>query len=164
MSLMTDREREIRLRLREDLPGDESSFVAAIRFFDDTAHFPNRQLHIVECDAGFELHGVEQHFGPEWNCNRTEHVILLHETRSLGARGGGIQCDVISIALDSPGPMVGQDTFQKTVHGLQIVQAAFLFYWDQGQILYECPCEKADSVVRFDVLVEERNLRDAATR
>src|SRR5437867_9785829 len=81
-----------------------------------------------------------------------------------GARGREIQCDVISIALDSPASAVGQDTFQKTVQGLQIVQAAFLFYWDQGEILSECPCEKADSVVRFKVLVKERNLRDAATR
>src|SRR5438128_12624651 len=73
----------------EHLPGDESSFVAAVGFFDHTAHFSNRQLHIVERDAGFEFHGVEQHFGPEWNCNRTEHVILLPETRSLGRRAVG---------------------------------------------------------------------------
>src|SRR5205823_13718671 len=73
----------------EYLPGDESSFVAAVGFFDYTAHFPSRQLHIVECDAGFKLHGVEQHFCPEWNCNRTEHVILLHNTRSFGERAVG---------------------------------------------------------------------------
>src|SRR5207247_11211111 len=67
-----------------------------------------------------------------------------------GARGREIQCDVISIALDSPASAVGQDTLQKTIHGLQIVQAAFLFYWDQGGMLYECPCEKADSVVHYE--------------
>src|SRR2546427_11967679 len=68
----------------EDLPSDESPFVASVSFLDDAAYFPDRQFHVFERDAGFELHGVEQHFGPEWKCNRTEHVILLHETRSLG--------------------------------------------------------------------------------
>ena len=74
----------------EDLPSDESPFVASVSFLDDAAYFPDRQFHIFERDAGFELHGVEQHFGPEWKCNRTEHVILLHETRSLGGRAVGI--------------------------------------------------------------------------
>src|SRR5438445_693534 len=36
---------------------------------------------IVERDAGFELHGVEQHFGPEGKCDRTEHILLLYKPR-----------------------------------------------------------------------------------
>src|SRR5207237_3120278 len=74
----------------EDLPRDEAPFATAVGFLDDAAQFSDRHLHIVERDAGLELHGVEQHFDPEGNGYRSAHVILLHETRSLARCAGGI--------------------------------------------------------------------------
>lgn len=43
----------------EYLPGDESSFVVAIRFLDDAAQFPDGQFHVLEGDARAERHSVE---------------------------------------------------------------------------------------------------------
>src|SRR3989442_11060018 len=74
----------------EDLPSDESPFVAPVSFLDDAAFFPARQFHAFERDAGFNLHGVDQNFGPDWKCNRTEHAIPRHETRTLGRSALGL--------------------------------------------------------------------------
>src|SRR5687767_13234536 len=61
----------------EHLSRKESAFIASVCSFDDATEFTDGQFNVLERDSRLEYHRVEQHFGPEGECDWTEHVILL---------------------------------------------------------------------------------------
>lgn len=62
------------------MSGEESAFVASVGSFDDAAELTDGQFDVLELDSWLERDRVEQHFGPEGECDWTEHVILLESS------------------------------------------------------------------------------------
>src|SRR2546426_2115160 len=80
-------------------------------------------------------------------------------------RGRDIRCDLPSIALVSAGPAIVENSFEKILQDLRVVQTAFLLHRHLGEVRHEGAGEQANPVVcLFALRVYESDSRDAATR